>query len=137
MIIRRVIRRTSRTSDGKRVITHGGGGFSLPHDGLLFFSWLPNTEDVLWVDDQVIDDEYYVFGGWILPASNSDVFTAAGSYWYTDVNTPKVLRDTEILALAGINTTNIFFSMRRGLAVYETSISAEVIARIKKYYGIA
>ena len=137
MIIRRVIRHTTRPSGGKRVITHGGGGFSLPREGLLFFSWLPNTEGVLWADDQVIDDEYYVFGGWVLPASNSDVFTATGLDWYTDVNTPKVLRDTEILALAGINTTNVFFSMRRGLAVYETTISVEILARIKKYYGIA
>ena len=137
MIIRRVIRHTARSAGGRQVITRGGGGFSLPREGLLFFSWLPNTEDVLWAYDQVIDDEYYVFGGWVLPASDSDVFTATGSDWYTDVDTPKVLRDTEILALAGINTTNIFFSMQRGLAIYETTISAEVLARIKKYYGLA
>lgn len=137
MIIRRVIRHTSRFTMKKQVVTHGGGGFSLPREGLLFFSWLPNTEDVLWADDQVIDDEYYVFGGWVLPSGDSDVFSAAGSDWYTDVNTPKVLRDTEILDLTGINTANVFFSMRRGLAIYEMSISAEVLARIKKYYGIA
>ena len=137
MIRRSVIRHTVRSTGGKQVITHGGGGFSLPREGLLFFSWLPNTENVLWADDQVIDDEYYVFGGWILPASDSDVFTATGTDWYTDINTPKVLRDTEILGLTGINTANIFFSVRRGLAIYETTISAEVLARIKKYYGIA
>ena len=137
MITRRVIRHTTRSTGGKQIITHGGSGFSLPRENLLFFSWLPNTEDVVWADDQVIDDEYYAFGGWVLPASDSATFTATGTDWYTDVDTPKVLRDTEILALAGINTTNIFFSMRRGLAVYETSISAEVLARIKKYYGIA
>lgn len=34
--------------------------------GLLFYSKLPNTEEVLWADDLVIGDEYYTFGGWLL-----------------------------------------------------------------------
>lgn len=120
----------------KQVVTQGGGGFSLPREGLLFFSWLPNTEDVLWADDLVIGDEYYVFGGWLLTAGNSDLFTAAGSDWYTDVDTPIPLRDSEILALDGINTSNIFFSLKRGLAVYAPSTDSAILAKTAKFYGL-
>ena len=114
-----------------------GNSISLPTTDLLFYSRFPNTEDVLWGDDLVIGDEYYIFGGWVLPANDSNIFAATGAAWYTDINTPKSLRDIEILALPNINISNIFFSVHRGLAVYKVTISAKTLLKVKKYYNIS
>ncbi len=134
MISRSVIRAFKRQA--VKTITASLSSSGIPRQGLLFYSRMPNTEEVLWADDLVIDDEYYVFGGWLLTAGNSDLFTAAGSNWYTDVDTPIPLRDSEILALEGINTANIFFSLKKGLAVYNASTDAAILAKAAKFYGL-
>lgn len=135
-MIQRIIARGNSRKIIRHIVSEYHGGVSLPREGLLFFSWLPNTEDVLWADDLVIGDEYYVFGGWLLTAGDSDLFAAAGSDWYTDVDTPIPLRDSEILALDGINTSNIFFSLKRGLAIYAPSTDSAILAKAAKFYGL-
>lgn len=134
MIARTVIRTIKRQVAGS--ILKELGSLALPTTDLLFYSKLPNTEEVLWADDLVIDDEYYVFGGWKLTASDANLFAAAGSDWYTDVDTPLALRDSEILALVGINTANIFFSLKRGLAIYSATADADILAKAAKFYGL-
>lgn len=134
MISRSVIRAFKRQA--VKTITASLSSSGIPRQGLLFYSRMPNTEEVLWADDLVIDDEYYVFGGWKLTAGDAALFAAAGTDWYTDVDTPLPLRDTEILALTGINTANIFFSLRKGLAVYASDTDAATLAKAQKFYGL-
>jgi hypothetical protein len=111
-------------------------GLSLPRTGLLFYSNLPNTEEVLWADDLVIGDEYYMFGGWKLTEGSAGLFAAAPDFYDGDADTPLPLRDTEILALAGINTDNVLFSLSKGLAVYDPATDEAILAKARKYFGI-
>ena len=114
----------------------GLSGIALPRVGLLFYSRYPNTDEVLWGDDVVIDDQYYAYAGWILTASDAALFAASGSDWYSDVDNPIALRDFEILALTGINESNILFTINKGLAVYESTVSATVLAKAYKFFGL-
>lgn len=111
-------------------------GLGLPRTGLLFYSKLPNTEEVLWADDLVIGDEYYMFGGWKLTAGSAGLFAAAPDFYDGAASTPLPLRDTEILALSGINTANVLFSVRKGLAVYTSATNETILAKARKYFGI-
>lgn len=111
-------------------------GQSLPSTGLLFYSKLPNTEEVLWADDLVIDDEYYIFGGWLLTVGSAELFAAAPDFYNGNANTPLPLRDIEILALTGINTANVLFSLKRGLAIYALNTDEAILTQAKKYFGI-
>lgn len=127
----------SCVSTGFSGVQHLGFSSSIPKADLLFYSKLPNTEDTTLGDDEVIADENYAFGGWILPSGNTPVYTATGTDWYVDVSTPKVLQDSDILALPSINSTNVFFSFKRGLAVYNSSLSSDTLTKVKKYYRIS
>ena len=118
------------------VVGVGNSGQTLPRIGLLFYSKLPNTEEVLWADDLVIEDEYYMFGGWLLTAGSAGLFAAAPDFYDGDADTPLPLRDSEILALAGINTGNVLFSVRKGLAVYAEDTDETILAKARKYFGI-
>ena len=118
----------------RHVVTKGGR--TLPRTGLLFYSKLPNTEEVLWADDLVIGDEYYMFGGWLLTAGSAGLFAAAPAFYDGAASTPLPLRDTEILDLVGINTDNVLFSLRKGLAVYDPATSETILAKARKYFGI-
>ena len=111
-------------------------GLGLPRTGLLFYSKLPNTEEVLWADDLVIGDEYYMFGGWLLTAGSAGLFAAAPDFYDGAASTPLPLRDIEILALSGINTANVLFSVRKGLAVYTSTTNETILAKARKYFGI-
>lgn len=109
---------------------------TIPRIGLLFYSKLPNTEEVLWADDLVIGDEYYMFGGWKLTAGSADLFAAAPDFYNGAANDPLPLRDTEILALTGINTDNVLFSLKRGLAIYDPATDESILAKARKFFGI-
>jgi hypothetical protein len=114
----------------------GGGSSRLPRAGLLFYSRLPNTEEVLWADDLVIGDEYYMFGGWLLTAGSAGLFAAAPAFYDGAASDPLPLRDSEILALSGINTANVLFSLRKGLAVYAADTDEAILAKARKFFGI-
>lgn len=90
----------------------------------------------MWADDLVIGDEYYMFGGWLLTAGSAALFAAAPDFYNGAVNDPLPLRDTEILALTGINTDNVLFSLKRGLAVYDQETDAAILAKARKFFGI-
>lgn len=118
----------------RHVVTKGGR--ILPRSGLLFYSKLPNTEEVLWADDLVIGDEYYMFGGWLLTAGSAELFAAAPAFYDGGASAPLPLRDTEILDLVGINTDNVLFSLRKGLAVYDPATAETILTKARKFFGI-
>ena len=111
-------------------------GSSLPK-GYLFRSRFPNTGDVIYSEDDILDADMYI-GGWILP--DTDECRAAApddGFWYDSAGDPIARTGGEILAWSGINSSNVWFSVRRGLVLYPDDITERVIGRIARYYGMS
>lgn len=101
---------------GVRSPLGNGPGLTLPRTGLLFSSRLPNTEDILW-DEEALFEENMFWGGWILPVECYAYMEHDDGFWFSDSTTPVARTGEEILAWPWINTGNIEFSLAAGLSV--------------------
>lgn len=74
-------------------------------------------------------------GKYVLTAGSASIYAATGSDWYTDVNTPLALTDTQILALASCNDYHILYSAAKGLAIYDPYTTTQVtIDKAHRFY---
>lgn len=116
----------------KRLLLFENGG--LPQEGLLFYSRLPNSEAIPW-DEEATYEDNMLFGGWILPEIAPLILEAAPLF-YDGGNSPLLKTGADILSMVGINTAQVLFSWRRGLAIYALTTPLLILARAKKIMKI-
>lgn len=116
----------------------------LPRQYRLFYSRFPNTEDIVWSDETILDDDMY-YGGWKLPATvtdwtgaTRDMFAILGKGLFFDGSgTPLTVTGESLLGWSGINRWQILFSLKSGLAIYDQAAPVNIIRKAHRVYRAA